>query len=217
MVNPAAARRRLSRAAARAVSIAHRRRRDSHRGYPDLFQTHRVAVGGSIDVPTYFPTPAREVTFKFRLNRSDPAATGVLVTLGDQGSIELQSGALLVNQNGEEFVGSFPGAPASSAEVVVALKPVEGKVRAWADSDCVISGVTSSFPYSWATSGSIAYDSIAGADVVSELDAFDLQLPRHFDECGDVTTPAAESDDHLYRAAIAANLATRFVPFLGEH
>jgi len=218
MPNPAAARRRLGRGAARAVAIAHKKRRDSHRGYPDLSMTHLIPIGGSVLVTDAFPTPAREITFKFRLDRQNPVANGVLITLGDQGSIGVNAGDLEIVTNGESFIGAFAGAPIDSAEIVVALKPVEGKVRAWVDSACCISGITTLFPYSWATSGLLTYGSIAGAQVLSDLEVFDLQLPRHVDECGDITNPVVPPSDFcgiLYRAARAANLATTHFPFLG--
>ena len=215
MANVAHVRSRLPRRTRRAVDIAHRKRRDSHRGYPDLLQTHNVAIGASLPVPDHFPVPDRAVTFKFRIDRTLATATGNIVSLGDQGSIGFQGGDLRVVTGGgspDTFLGTFAGAPRDSAEVVVALQPTTGRVCAWVDSDpAVIGSTVATFPYSWATSGVVDYDSIAGAVVRSNLDIFVFQLPRHFGQHGAAQPPAV--DDLLFRAAIMTNLATSSVPF----
>lgn len=190
MANTALARKRLSLRTGRAVDIAHRKRRDSHRGFPDLLQTHRLAVGTSVTVPGHFPVPGRAVTFKFRVDRTSSTATGDIILLGDQGSIGFQAGQLRVVTGGgtpDTFLGPFLAAPLDNAEVVVALQPTTGRVCAWVDSDPAIIGATvSTFPYSWATSGLVDFDSIVGARVRSDLDVFVFQLPRHFGQHGAV-------------------------------
>lgn len=197
------------------MDIAHRKRRDSHRGYPDLSQTHTISIGGSVAVAQSFTRTDQAVTFKCRFDRTSATATGTLFTLGDQGSVGFQNGELRIETGGSIFLGAFPGAPIDSAELVVAIKPTTGEVRAWVDSDCVISGeILDPFPYSWATSGNVAYDSTTGVEAISDLDAFELQLPRHFDECGDITTPTPSTCPILFNAAHATQLATSEVPFL---
>lgn len=215
MVNVAAARSRLGLRARRAVDISHRKRRDSHRGYPDLHQTHTIPIGGSVFVVSSFPNTDRAVTFKFRVDRTSDVADGNIVTLGNEGHIGFNVGELEVVAGGRTFRAPFIGAPRSSAEVVVALRPTDGQVRAWVDSECVIADVAFVVPFSWATSGSVAYGSVAGADVLSDLDVFDLQLPRHFDECSAIAD--VRFSPLLFRVAIAANLSTSEVPFLGDH
>ncbi len=214
MPNVAGLMKRLPRGTRRAVDISRRKRLDSHRGFPDLLQTHNVAIGASLTVPAHFPVPGRAVTFKFRVDRTSAAATGDIVTLGDQGSIGFSAGNLEVRTGGggvpDEFVGTFVGAPRDSAEVVVALQPTTGRVCAWVDSVAVIGATVTTFPYSWATTGVVDYDSIIGASVLSNLDIFVFQLPRHFGVHG-VATIAV--DDLLYRAAIMTDLATSSVPF----
>lgn len=215
MASIAQVRSRLPRRTRRAVDIAHRKRRDSHRGFPDLLQTHRVPIGGSIPVVDHFPVPGRAVTFKFRVDRTLATATGNVVTFGDQGSIGFQAGQLRIVTGGglpDTFLGPFLGAPLDSAEVVVALQPSTGRVCGWVDSDpAVIGSTVSTFPYSWATSGVVDYDSIAGVVVISDLDVFVFQLPRHFGQHGAIQQPSV--DDLLFRAAIMTNRATSSVPF----
>ena len=215
MVNVAAARSRLGLRARRAIDIHHRKRRDSHRGYPDLHQTHTIAVGGSFAVAASFSDTTRSVTFKFRVNRTSPVADGKIVTLGNEGHIGFDVGRLEVATGGSVFRAPFIGAPRNSAEVVVAIRPIDGQVRAWVDSDCVIASETFLSAFSWALFGNIAYGSVGGATVLSDLDIFNLQLPRHFDECGPI--PDTRFCQLLFRAAIAANLSTSEVPFLGDH
>ncbi len=214
MANTAKMMKRLPRRTRRSVDIARRKRRDSHRGYPDLLQTHNVAIGASLPVVDHFPVPGRAVTLKFRVDRTSASATGDVVTLGDQGSIGFNNGELEVVTGGgsaSTFRGAFVGAPRDSAEVVVALQPTTGRVCAWVDSDVVLGGVVTTFPYSWATSGELDYDSIVGAQVLSNLDVFVFQLPRHFGVHG--TAPPVDVEDLLFRAATMTNIATSSVPF----
>ncbi len=215
MPGVAAAKRRLSSRAARMVAINHKRRRDSHRGYPDLHQTHRLPIATSLPAATHFPLPGEAVTFKFRVDRISASVTGTILTLGDQGSIGFAAGSLEVVTGGgtpDVLVGTFVGAPRDSAEVVVAIQPSTGQVRAWVDSVRVIADVVSTFPFNWATSGLVDYDGIVGADALSDLDVFVGQLPRHF---GDVTAVVAPTvADLLFRAATIAQLATSRVPFM---
>jgi hypothetical protein len=100
--------------------------------------------------------------------------------------------------------------------VVVAIQPNTGQVRGWVDSVCVLAGQVTSFPFNWVQTGQIAYASITGAEVISELDGFELQIPRHFNECAAVApTPPVAFCPVLYRAAIATHLATSQFPFIG--
>lgn len=217
MVNAAAARSRLGLRARRAIDIHHRKRRDSHRGYPDLHQTHTIVVGGSVAVAASFPDTTGSVTFKFRVDRTSSVADGKIVTLGNEGHIGFANGQLEVVTGGSTFRAPFIGAPRDSAEVVVAFRSIAGQVRAWIDSECVIANEAGTIPFSWADTGSVAYDSIVGAVVLSDLDIFELQLPRHFDECSSVGTVVSAFCPILFRVAIAANLSTSEVPFLGDH
>ncbi|KKK69294.1 hypothetical protein LCGC14_2935490, partial [marine sediment metagenome] len=182
---------------------------------PDLHQTHTIAVDGSVAVAASFPDTTRSVTFKFRVNRTSAAADGKIVTLGNEGHIGFDVGRLEVVTGGSTFRAPFVGAPRDSAEIVVAIRPIDGQVRAWVDSDCVIAADTFLSAFSWAIFGNVAYGSVGGATVLSDLDIFDFQLPRHFDECGSI--PDTGFCQLLYRAAIAANLSTSEVPFLGDH
>lgn len=211
MVNVAGAKKRLGHRRRVACHVNWNKRRDSHRGYPDLLQTHNLSIGSSLPVVDHFPLPGRDVTFKFRVDRTSDTATGVIVTLGDQGSIGFDGGDLEVVTGGDTFVGTFIGAPSDSAEVVVSLQPTTGLVCAWVDSRLTVAGLVSTFPYSWATSGNLDYDGIVGVTVRSRLDVFDGQLPRHFGE--HAGGPPVAVEDLLFRAAIMTNLATSSVPF----
>lgn len=188
----------------RAVDINHRKRRNSHRGYPDLHQTHSIEKAAALPVVRYFDDRTRPVTFKLRIGRTSDAANGPAVSLGNEGAIGFAGGALQIVTGGgtpDTFIGAFVGAPVLSAEVVVAFLPDTGLVRAWVDSDLVISGRVTTYPYSWATSGNLTYSDPTGALTKSRLGVFLGQLPRHFNLEDVPVAPVAE--DLLLRAARA--------------
>jgi hypothetical protein len=214
VASAAGARRALGRRAARAVAIAQRKRRDSHRSYPDLLQTHRLAIGASIaDVTAAFADSTLPLTFRFRCNPT-AGATGVVLQLGSSTHVGFSAGELEVQVNGWIFRAPFAGEPRSECEIAVAFKPVEAKVRAWVDSDCVISGLAPPAGFAWGSSGSVDYDSTPGAQVLDDVDFYYKQLPRHVDECPDSTPATPATCPILYNAAIATNIATEHFPFL---
>lgn len=215
MANIAATRRAHSLQMRRAVSLHHNKRRNANRGYPDLHQTHRIAIGNSLSIPTNFPDVARPVTFKFRVDRTGSSATGTIATLGDQGTIGFQSGNLEIVTGGgatDTFTGTFIGAPRDSAEVVVAINPASGEVRAWVDSSLIIAGTVTTFPFSWATTGLLDYDGIIGVDVRSDFDVFVGQLPKRF---VNAVSALLALEGILLRAAKATFRVGRW-PFTGQ-
>lgn len=170
----AAARLRISRR--QAIIINNRRRQAARRGFPDLFQTHEVAIGGSFAAASFNATDP--ITFKFRVNRTSDTVSGDLIDW-DQGEIGFATGELKVTVMGSTFTGVFMGAPIADAEVEVAWHPGSGETYARVDGVVIISG-TAITPGAWITSGSLAYDSIVGATVLSPLEIYEDSLPGWF-------------------------------------
>lgn len=206
----------------RVNAIARRKRKDSHRGYPDLHQTHTIAIGTSDAIANHFDSGdmAGPVTFKFRVDRTSDSATGTVLALGNESTIGFDSGDLEIftgGGSGDTFTGTFIGAPRDSAEVVVALHPSTGQVRAWVDSVRVIAGTVSTYPWSWAATGTLDYDGISGLSVRQDLYAYVGQIPRHFFEVsvGGAGSGGVVFDDLLFRASRqATDLATSRFPYM---
>lgn len=218
MVTAAAARSRLSRRARRAVDINARKRRDSLRGYPDLHQTHRVPVGGVLDLSQSFPDARRLTTFKLRLDAPTANApsgpTGTFLQIGATSSLGFDSGTLVLTTGGATFTGPFVAAPKESSEVVLAFRVTDGQARVWVDSDLSIAAAVPTFPYDWHDGGNLIYLSIAGATLTADLDAFD-GLPRQFDEAAGQPPVGPTFDPLLFRASRqATDLATSEFPYL---
>ena len=201
----------------RQFQIDARKRRDSLRGYPDLHQTHRVPVGGSLDAGDSFPSATRRVTFKLRVDADASevypfGSTGVLLDTG-AGSVGFVLGRLRLIFNGSAVEGPFVGAPKASAEVVVALHPQTGEVRAWVDSELSVAGNVGA-GFAWHDGATFQYSAgFGGVTPSHDLDAFYGQLPRHF--LGEVEQAAPAFDEVLYRSTRqAADQASAHVPFL---
>lgn len=200
----------------RALQISRRRRKDSHRGYPNLHQTHNIVPGASLPVSTNFPETDRPVTFKLRGNRTSDTAAGNILTMGNEGTIGMAAGNLEVVTGGgvtDTFVGTYIGAPRDHAEIVVAINPAAGLVMAWIDSQRVIAGLVTTFPFSWATTGNVLYTAPAGLATISNLDVFIGAVPRHAIFISGVAPPI--TDETLLRAA-RATYQTGHWPFLDD-
>lgn len=179
--------------------------RQDRRGYPALNQTHLLAPGGSLGVAS-FRDASRPVTFKLRVDFSSLAGidgileqaadaneaisrfpflgqglgSGGTLAVWDQGSIGFDGPVLQVVAGGSTFTVPVSGNPASDAEIVVSIRPSDGALRAWVDSERVIVDTTSMTGYEWITSGTLDYDSVSGVVVLNKLEIFDGQLPFRF-------------------------------------
>ena len=198
-----------------AVALAHRKRRDSHRGYPGLHQTHGVALGGSLSSAS-FPEPHLPVTMKLRVDFSGSTPEGEIVSWNG-GSIGFDVGRLEVITGGSIYRVTVFGNPTSHSDIVVAIRPNDGQVRAWVDSRCVLSATTTQSGHNWIGAGTLSFQSITDATVLAQLEIYDKALPRHFNACP--ATPGLDPGGTfctvLYRAAHATGLATSKVPYVG--
>lgn len=179
--------------------------RQDRRGYPALNQSHLLAPGGSLGVAS-FPDASRPVTLKMRVDFSSLAGVDGLLeraahgpeiiddfpflggglgsggdlVVWDQGSIGFDGPALKLVAGGSTFTVPVDGNPAEDSEIVVAIRPSDGAIRAWVDSDRVLADTTSMTAYEWITSGTLDYDSVSGVVVLNKLEIFDAQLPFRF-------------------------------------
>lgn len=185
------------------------RRRDSHRSYPDLLQTHNIGEGETLSTTDNFPSLLAPITFASRFRRlgssNDVFLSSDLFELSNvAGGIRIDVGT---------FSKTVAFADGRSAQFALAFRPGDAQVRLWIDSVCVAAATYSATaPSAWATVGNVvSYDNAGGVDLETRLDVFYCSRPIHFGLPRDDVV--STFDDLLCRAALAT-FYTEVFPFV---
>lgn len=197
---------------------ARERRRGHHDPARGLFRTHRYVSGDSgFDVGDAFPDRDRPATFAVDVRRDTPSAQGIVFEAGDattglviwvpMGGDDISASAGDAGDDGVTLTATdVLEADGQVARVVFAVIPGTGEARLWVNGEIRAAGVAvnGALPNGWASDSVAGIGEVQGtvssrvpaadritlvnASIVSTVDAFAGQRPRHF-EAGVTSMP----------------------------
>ncbi len=197
--------------ARRQAALYHaRERRRSLLSDAELFRNLELADGDAADLVPVFPDALAPITFAGMAEFNGGGAEDEIVL--STGPVELltRSSGLRLTADGEAFDISL--SPGQRFRWNLAVRPGDGQVRFWVDSERRVAAGLATAPFSWHGAGTLTYDSRARLTARSPLSAYYQQRPRHFGDASIAIPPGPDGDSILFRAAIATFLTGSF-PF----